>query len=272
MIHYVLNILAHILTGHVNAILSLKYVLMNVNVLHSPSSMPGRATTTPMQYGPTRTLHGSHGANNMHLTQYPSSMQVTICGTGSDMTGVIERQFEIPMNLDSRNVRDKFKQQSIVEIKEQLPTSDLHIVFMNVAGDFNKSTGVRNAAFFNAASVTMVGKRRWDKRGAVGAWNYIPVNHMSLADFPAWFNFMQNHQFYYMIAIENNRPDTVSIHDFPFPRKSVVLFGEEGAGLPDNIIDMCNVTVEIPGKGVMRSLNVGTASGIVMYEYMVQNG
>ena len=187
------------------------------------------------------------------------------------MTGVIESQHTIPQNLDARNVRDRFKGMPIPEIKASLPTSDLHIVFMNVNGDFNKSTGVRNAAFFNAASVTMVGRRKWDKRGAVGAWNYIPVKHMLQSDFPSWLNFMKLHG-YWVYAVENNRPDVWPLQHVSFHTKCVMLFGEEGAGLSDDIIDMSNFVVEIPGIGVMRSLNVGTASGILMYEYMRQHG
>ena len=47
-----------------------------------------------------------------------------------------------------------------------------------------------------------------------------------------------------------------------------MIFGEEGTGLTQQAIQMCHILVEIPQYGSVRSLNVGTSSGVLLYDYV----
>jgi tRNA G18 (ribose-2'-O)-methylase SpoU len=54
---------------------------------------------------------------------------------------------------------------------------------------------------------------------------------------------------------------------FVWPKNTLMCFGQEQMGLPPEIIDRCQNVVYIKQYGSVRSLNVGTASGIAMYDY-----
>ena len=73
-----------------------------------------------------------------------------------------------------------------------------------------------------------------------------------------------------IIALENNLPNTVQLPEFKWDPnlKYLICVGQEGDGLPQNILDQCNYTLEIPSFGSVRSLNVGVAASIVMYDYI----
>lgn len=176
---------------------------------------------------------------------------------------------DIPFNLDPRNIRDCFKGKEHEDIVDKLATkrSSLIAVSINVAGDFNKSTMVRNASAFNIGEMWICGKKRWDRRGALGAHHYVQLKYYSLDDLSSLLNYKRQAG-YRIVGLENNiSRDVVSIYDYRWSEHSVVILGEEGCGLSDKILDTCDDIVEIPMAGAVRSINVGTASGIVMFEY-----
>lgn len=179
---------------------------------------------------------------------------------------------DIPGNLDERNIKEQFKGQSQQQIEDFLYDTQYPMIFMfvNVNGDFNKSTGVRNASFFNFEKVAIYGKRKWDRRGAVGANKYIPVVSVESDWLDNWLA-RQRDRGYRIVALENNIDyTTIDLQYYDFAEKTVVIFGEEGSGLTNDILDQVDDIVEIVGLGPMRSLNVGTASGIIAYEYTRQ--
>src|ERR1700722_4629062 len=83
--------------------------------------------------------------------------------------------------LWERNVRDDLKSFSTEEIKNKLEKSSFPyaVCFEQWQGDFNMSSGVRNANAFGSREVYYIGKRRWDRRGAVGTQNYTNVKHLA---------------------------------------------------------------------------------------------
>jgi tRNA G18 (ribose-2'-O)-methylase SpoU len=131
-------------------------------------------------------------------------------------------------------------------------------------GDFNISTLIRNANAFNAEKVFYLGKKRFDRRGTVGSHHYVDLVFLDgsvskLVDLKKQYTF---------VAIDNNVPNTYKLGNFNWAelkKPPLLIFGEEGVGLTKETLKLADYTVEIPQFGSVRSLNVGTSSGIVMY-------
>ena len=166
----------------------------------------------------------------------------------------------------SKNVIDYYKEWETDQIKADLDKRRLPFVvgFENLSGDFNKATGIRNANAFLAKECWIIGSRKWDKRGAVGTQHY---NHLkyspSLDDI-----YLNNSQIREMrwVAIDNV-PGAIPLNTYEWREDSFILFGEEQRGLSPFALGMADDIVSIPQLGSVRSLNVGTASGIIMYDY-----
>jgi len=168
-----------------------------------------------------------------------------------------------------RNVADRFKNASVEEIRETLRETafDYAVLMEHWKGDFNISTMVRNANAFNAKEVFYIGKKRWDRRGAVGTHHYTPLNHISTLE-----DVLALKEKYTFVAFDNNveKYDIAKLDDFEWDRLEkppLMIFGEEGEGVTSTLMEWSDYVVEIPQYGSVRSLNVGTSSGIVMYDY-----
>jgi len=48
-------------------------------------------------------------------------------------------------------------------------------------------------------------------------------------------------------------------------KKYAVIFGNEVHGISQDVVDLCDITLEIPQWGTKHSLNVSVAIGIVLY-------
>lgn len=133
----------------------------------------------------------------------------------------------------------------------------------HIRGDFNFSTVIRNANAFAAKEVFYIGKKKFDRRGAVGTYLYTKVRFLSDSE-----SLVRLKDEYLFVGVDNIE-GSVLIETFVWPDKPILLlFGEEGGGLTSEVIRLCDVIVAINQYGSVRSLNVGTASGIVMYEYV----
>tara|TARA_R100001082_G_C4338640_1_gene149034 strand:- start:393 stop:971 length:579 start_codon:yes stop_codon:yes gene_type:complete len=132
-------------------------------------------------------------------------------------------------------------------------------------GDFNISTLIRNANAFNVEKIYYLGKRRFDRRGTVGTHHYVDLVHINggvreLVDLKNTYTF---------VAIDNNIAKTEKLANFSWymlEKPPLVFFGEEGVGLTKEVLEICDYRVEIQQYGSVRSLNVGTSSGLVLYE------
>jgi tRNA G18 (ribose-2'-O)-methylase SpoU len=187
-------------------------------------------------------------------------------------------------NYDERNVVDRFKGMEPEAIRTALrdSASPFQAWFVNLTGDFNKATGVRNANAFNAEQVCFFGNKKWDRRGAVGTHNYTPVNVYPYEDLLRMIGEAKVNG-YRIIAVDNvfaaqklNRTNWIRydrITDMEMgPIPCIFIFGEEGAGLSADVLDNCDYAVYIPQLGSVRSLNVGTASGIIFYDFVSKIG
>jgi tRNA G18 (ribose-2'-O)-methylase SpoU len=173
------------------------------------------------------------------------------------------------------NVLDEFQNMSPEDIKSfyEQNSGDAAIAMTHIEGDFNLGTVIRNANFFGLKEAFYIGgKRQWDRRSAVGTHNYIPltfykdVNEFAHTVLQAGYD---------LVALECNvKIPNVTIHnifEFIWPEKSCIVVGEEQSGLPAELLLQCKYIVEIPAFGTVRSMNVGTASGIAMSSYRMQH-
>lgn len=163
-----------------------------------------------------------------------------------------------------RNVADRYKSKSEEEIRQDLQATShpFAVMFENWIGDFNMGTGIRNANGFNAREVFYLGNRKWDKRGAVGVYNYTPLKFISNLD--ELFELKQRYTF---IGIDNV-PGSVSMEPFNWPSNPLMIFGEENAGLTPGIQSMCDHILHIGMYGSVRSFNCGSASAMAMYDFV----
>jgi tRNA G18 (ribose-2'-O)-methylase SpoU len=172
------------------------------------------------------------------------------------------------------NVLDSFKNKTVDEIRNICKSSviDAGVAMTHVTGDFNLSTLVRNANFFGFKEVIYVGGRKqWDRRGTVGTHHYTDLKHIKTEE--EFIKYVKDIG-YTLVAVENNIPKynhkTVSIFNqwvFSDVDKPMFVFGEEKLGLSDFILDNAEMVITIPEYGSVRSLNVGTTSGILMSFY-----
>jgi tRNA G18 (ribose-2'-O)-methylase SpoU len=164
---------------------------------------------------------------------------------------------------DRRNVIDHYKFWEHEAIVADLDTrrSELVIVCENFAYDFNIATVVRNCNAFLPKCIWVVGRKRFDRRGTCGTHKYEHIHHAESVD-----EVLGAHPDHWIVAIDNvdgARP----IRDYKWPEKTIMIFGQESIGVSNNALARAGDVVYIPQIGSTRSINVGTASGIALYDY-----
>jgi len=160
------------------------------------------------------------------------------------------------------NVINQYKEWTVAKIKEDLERKSFpyDIMMQHINGDFNISTFIRNGNAFGAREIFYWGKKKWDRRGAVGSHNYKQLTHLS--SFEDIQSLKKGRRF---IAIDNNiERDSKKLNDFTPMENDIYVFGEESCGIQKEVLDICDEFVYIPQWGSVRSVNVGTASGIIM--------
>lgn len=170
---------------------------------------------------------------------------------------------------DTRNVIDKYKGLSVAEIKDDLDRSrhDFHVAIENFQHDFNIGTIARNANAFNAAGIHIIGRRHWNRRGAMKTEAYMNIfHHKTVMEFINWVK--QNNL--KLIAIDNQK-GSKKLNEIELEKGSILVFGNESDGLSKEMVEACKEMVAIEQFGSTRSVNVGVASGILMYEFVRQN-
>lgn len=130
--------------------------------------------------------------------------------------------------------------------------------------DLNIGTIVRNANAFLAAAVHIVGRRRWNRRGAMVTERYQHVvHHPTIEDLATW----AAGEGLPLVGIDN-LPGSVPLESSPLPRRCVLLFGQEGPGLSEAARAACAEVRSITMFGSTRSINAGVASGIAMHSWI----
>jgi tRNA G18 (ribose-2'-O)-methylase SpoU len=170
---------------------------------------------------------------------------------------------------DRRNVADRYRYWTVEAIVADLDRHrhPFHVAIENFGHDLNIGTVVRTANAFLAAEVHVVGRRRWNRRGAMVTDRYQHLRHhpdvAGLLAFAAGEGLA-------VVAVDN-APGALPIETAALPDRCVLLFGQEGPGLTPAARAGADVTVSISQFGSTRSINAGVAAGIAMHAWVRQH-
>jgi tRNA G18 (ribose-2'-O)-methylase SpoU len=170
---------------------------------------------------------------------------------------------------DTRNVVDKYRFWPVAAINEDLKQHafSYHIAIENYQHDFNIGTIVRNANAFNVAGVHIIGKHKWNRRGAMVTEKYLQLYyHESVENFVHWAS-DSSLEIIGIDNVEGSQP----LMQTELPLLAVYVFGQEGPGLSKDMMTRCTKIIAIEQFGSTRSVNVGVASGIILYEWVRRN-
>jgi tRNA G18 (ribose-2'-O)-methylase SpoU len=170
---------------------------------------------------------------------------------------------------DSRNVIDRYRYWRMAAIVADLDAHrhPFHVAIENWQHDMNIGSIVRSANAFAADTVHIIGRRRWNKRGAMVTDRYQHVvHHDTVESFVEWA-----HGASLPIIAIDNVPGSVIIETFEFPAACVLLFGQEGPGLSPEAIESADAVVEISQFGSTRSINASAAAAVAMHAWISQH-
>ncbi|MBV9593167.1 MAG: RNA methyltransferase [Actinobacteria bacterium] len=167
---------------------------------------------------------------------------------------------------DRRNVVDQYRYWTVEAIVADLDTRrhEFAVAIENWRHDLNIGTVVRTANAFLAAEVIVVGKRRWNRRGAMVTDRYQHIRHV--ADVDELMTYARDHH-YSVVAIDN-LPGAHPLESFVLPRRAILLFGQEGSGLSADAREAVDTVCSIAQFGSTRSINAGVAAGIAMHAWI----
>lgn len=170
---------------------------------------------------------------------------------------------------DTRNVIDEFKGWQHDDIVHELDNrgTGLEIAIENTERDFNMGTIVRSANAFGVRHVHVVGRRQWNKRGAMATDKYLHVHYY--ATVTAFTEAMKGRD--RVIVAVDNIAGSVPLSSMSLPKNAVLVFGQEGPGVSPELSAAAELIVAIEQFGSTRSLNVGVAAGIAMYAWVQQH-
>lgn len=195
---------------------------------------------------------------------------VLMAGDGSTdaVAGAADLVME-PGTEDTRNLQDEYKGLSNEEVFAVLDEkrNALEVAIENVEHDFNAGTIVRSANNFNVAKVHIIGRRKYNRRGAMCTDKYLEVVYWPDVESFYTDQRARNRE---VVAIENHTERVKPLSLKKFVQETTLLFGSEGGGLTDEAIEMADDVREIESFGSTRSVNVGVAAGIAMYEWARQ--
>jgi tRNA G18 (ribose-2'-O)-methylase SpoU len=177
---------------------------------------------------------------------------------------------ELLAHGDRRNVVDRYRYWTVEAIVADLDRHrhPFHVAIENWRHDLNIGTVVRTANAFLAEAVHIVGKKRWNRRGAMVTDRYQHVrHHADVAGFVAWARAAD-----LPVLAVDNLPGARPLESTDLPRACVLLFGQEGSGLSEEARDAADGVLSIAQFGSTRSINAGVAAGIAMHAWIRQHG
>ena len=169
---------------------------------------------------------------------------------------------------DTRNLIDEFKGQPNEQIFDTLEKtrSGLEIAIENVEHDFNVGSIVRTANSFNVAKVHIIGKKKYNRRGAMCTDKYLKIVHYDRIE-----EFLEAQKGRELVAIENNVDRAKPLHEKQFKKNTTLIFGSENSGITEELLSHAHDVRFIESFGSTRSVNVGAAAAIAMYEWTREN-
>ena len=176
---------------------------------------------------------------------------------------------ELLQHGDTRNVVDAYRYWTMDAIVADLDSRrhGFDVAIENWQHDLNIGSIVRTANAFLAGTVHIIGRRRWNKRGAMVTDRYQHVvHHATIDEFGTWAR-EQNRP---IVAVDNVE-GSVDVTAYEMPVDAVLLFGQEGPGLSPAALAVSDATVSIRQFGSTRSINAAAAAAIVMHEWVRQH-
>ena len=176
---------------------------------------------------------------------------------------------ELLENGDRRNVLDKYRYWTVEAIKTDLDKTrnQLHVAIENWQHDLNIGTIVRAANAFNVGTVYVIGKKHWNRRGAMVTDRYMNiVQFQTVEEFVSKMSAENRH----IIAMDIVS-GAIQLSKADLPLNSVLVFGGEGPGISAEMLEAAESVVMIEQFGSTRSVNVGVAAGIAMYTWLGRN-
>ncbi|HEX2903945.1 MAG TPA: RNA methyltransferase [Jatrophihabitans sp.] len=170
---------------------------------------------------------------------------------------------------DRRNVADRYRYWSVEAIVADLDSRrhEFIVAIENWQHDANIGTVVRTANAFLAKEVLIVGRKRWNRRGAMVTDRYQHLRHLpAVADVLAYADAAG-----YTVVAVDNLPDAQPLETAVLPRRALFLFGQEGPGLTEQARAGAVTTLSIAQFGSTRSINAGVAAGIAMHAWVRQH-
>lgn len=168
---------------------------------------------------------------------------------------------------DTRNLIDEYKGLTNEQVFSALAKkrTGLEIAIENVEHDFNIGSIVRTANSFNVSKVHIIGKKKYNRRGAMCTDKYLEIVHH-----PTVEGFLSTQEARELVAIENNTERAQPLHDKKFAQNTTLIFGSENNGITEELLDKAHDVRFIESFGSTRSVNVGAAAAIAMYEWTRQ--
>jgi tRNA G18 (ribose-2'-O)-methylase SpoU len=171
---------------------------------------------------------------------------------------------------DTRNVVDAYRYWTRDAIIADIDTRrhPLHIAIENFGNDANIGAVVRTANAFAVDTVHIVGRRRWNRRGAMVTDRYQRLCHHDNTD--ELLAFAADAKL--TVVAVDNVPGAARLEETSLPRECLLIFGQEGPGITDGTRAGAAVTVSIAQFGSTRSINAGVAAGIAMHAWITRHG
>ncbi len=167
---------------------------------------------------------------------------------------------------DRRNVADRYRYWSVEAIVGDLDRDPfpVEVAIENWEHDFNIGTVVRNANAFGVRRVHIVGRRHWNRRGAMVTDRYLHVEHHATVAELVRHATEADLQ---VVGIDNV-DGSVPLESVGLPRRSLLVFGQEGPGLSPEAREAASMVCSIAMYGSTRSINAGVASGIALHSWV----
>jgi tRNA G18 (ribose-2'-O)-methylase SpoU len=168
-------------------------------------------------------------------------------------------------NKETRNIIDHYHYWKHDAILADLDSrrNNFSVLCCNLYNDFNIATVVRNSNAFLASEVLLYGSKQFDRRGTVGTHHYTRFKHLPTFDDVRKFLSRK-----FVVGIDNvSDAQPIEQYDWPAHEHVVMVFGQEQVGIPQDVLELCDVKLYITQYGSVRSLNVGCASSVAMYDY-----
>ncbi|MCC2318816.1 RNA methyltransferase [Cellulomonas sp. zg-Y138] len=175
---------------------------------------------------------------------------------------------------DRRNVVDRYRYWTVEAVVADLDTRrhPFHVAVENWAHDMNIGSVVRTANAFAAAEVHIVGRRRWNRRGAMVTDRYQHLrHHPDIGALLEWARTARPGGGPLPVIGIDNLPGSVALEGYPLPRECVLLFGQESVGLSPEAQTAAVDVLHIAQFGSTRSINAGAAAAIAMHAWVSQH-